>query len=184
LREGKSTSWEGGDRVPCIMRWPGTLPKGTVCNELAATLDILPTFAGLAGAPLPQKKIDGVNLAPLLKDGKGPSPREHFFYYYPQGGTYFQLQAVTDGRWKLHFPHDYRSYEGVEPGRDGFPGPYTEGRTGLALFDMQGDIAERKDVKDDHPEIVEKMQAWGEMARKTLGDHEIKGTEVRPPGKI
>jgi arylsulfatase len=184
LREGKGTSWEGGKRVPCIMRWPGRIPGGATCDRLAATLDILPTLAALAGAPLPERKIDGINVLPLLEGDPDANPRDHFFYYYPAGGKCHQLQAVTDGRWKLHFPHGYRSYEGVKPGKGGAPGPYAKGETGLALFDLKNDIGERHDVKDDHPEIMERLMALGEKARETLGDKDRLGTEMRPAGRL
>ncbi len=184
LREGKGTSWEGGKRVPCIMRWPGVIPAGSVCDRLAATLDLLPTFAAVTGAALSGNKIDGVNILPLLEGDQDAVPRDHFFYYYPQGGPNDQLQAVTDGRWKLHFPHAYRSYEGVEPGKDGWPGPYAKGETGLALYDLENDISELNDVKDAHPEIVKRLQALGEAAREELGDKDREGKGVRPPGRV
>jgi arylsulfatase A-like enzyme len=182
LREGKGTSWEGGKRVPCIMRWPGSISAGSSCDDLAANLDILPTFAEIAQATPPAKKLDGVNILPLMKGESGPGPRKHIFFYYPEGGEYDQLQAVFDGRWKLHLPHKYRSYEGVEPGRDGMPGPYGRGETGLALFDLKEDITEREDVQDRFPEVVSRLNALAEEARKDLGDHDRPGDGVRPPG--
>ncbi len=184
LREGKGTSWEGGKRVPCVMRWPGLIHAGSVCEKLAATLDLLPTFATIAGASLPDRKIDGVNILSLLKKEPGARPRDHMFFYYPEGGEYDQLQAVYDGRWKLHLPHEYRSYRGVEPGRDGVGGPYARGKTDLALFDLKRDIGESRDVKDEHPEIVARLSALAEQAREDLGDKNRPGKGVRPPGKV
>jgi arylsulfatase A-like enzyme len=184
LREGKGTSWEGGKRVPCIMRWPGVIPANSLCDQLSATLDILPTFAGIAGASLPDRKIDGVNILSLLKRERGENPRDHMVFYYPQGGDYDQLQAVYDGRWKLHLPHPYRSYLGVEPGRDGFAGPYSEAETGLALFDLKEDIGESRDVKDQHPEIVARLLALAEAAREELGDKDRPGKGARAPGRV
>ncbi len=184
LREGKGTSWEGGKRTPCIMRWPDVIPEGSECGKLASTIDFLPTFADIADAPLPKNKIDGVNIKALLKGNKDANPRDHIFMYYPQGGPHDQLQAVYDGRWKLHFPHAYRSYEGVEPGNDGWPGPYAKGKTGLALYDLKTDIREKNDVKEEHPEIVKRLKALAEKAREDLGDKDIKGKGVRPPGKV
>jgi len=184
LREGKGTSWEGGKRVPCLMRWPGVTPAGTVCDGLAANLDILPTLAGIAGATLPENRIDGVNILSLLKKERDARPREHIFFYYSQGGEYDQLQAVYDGRWKLHLPHEYRSYLGVEPGRDGFPGAYSKGETGLALFDLQEDIGETRDVKDRHPDIVARLSALADQAREDLGDKDRPGKGMRAPGRV
>jgi len=179
LREGKGTSFEGGVRVPCIMRWPGHIPAGTASDKIAATMDILPTFAAAAGAPLPRKKIDGLNLLPLLEAEPGAEPRDHLFYYYGR-----ELQAVRQGPWKLHFPHGYRSYEGVEPGENGLPGPYGRGETELELYNLDDDIGERRDVSGDFPEVVEKLKALGETARKALGDKDREGEEVRPPGRL
>jgi arylsulfatase len=179
FREGKGTSWEGGVRVPCIMRWPGHIPAGTECSRMAATMDVLPTLATITGAPLPAHKIDGVNILPLLMGDPGANPREHLFYYYGK-----QLQAVRQGKWKLHFPHGYRSYEGVEPGKDGLPGPYAHGETGLELYDLENDISEKHDVAAKYPDVVERLTALGDRARKELGDKELIGEEVRPPGSI
>ena len=181
LREGKGTMWEGGARVPCIMRWPGLIQAGTICRKMAATIDLLPTIAEIAGAPLPDRPIDGVNILPLLKGEKNANPRDRYFYYYGE-----QLRCVRKGKWKLHFPHEYRSYEGVEPGNDGFPGPYATGKTGLELYDLENDIGETTDVTDQHPDVVERLQALAEKAREDLGDSLTgrKGKNVRPVGRV
>ena len=99
LRGGKLTTWEGGVRVPCVMRWPGRIPPGTVCSELATVMDIMPTVAYLADMSLPQDRIiDGKNLWPLMQgDEDVQSPHAAYYYY---AGTW--LQAVRAGRWKLH----------------------------------------------------------------------------------
>jgi len=180
LREGKGTMWEGGARVPCIMRWPGRIPAGRVCKKMAATIDLLPTMAAVSGAPLPEKPIDGVNLLPLLEGKENAHPRDHYFYYY--GG---ELQAVRQGKWKLHFPHKFRSYSGVEPGKNGNPGPYASGQTGLELYDLEQDIGETKDMAGRFPEVVERLKELGEAARLELGDSLTltKGRGVRPPGQ-
>lgn len=178
LREGKGTSWEGGVRVPCIMRWPERIPPGTVCPRMAATLDILPTFAAISRAPLPEHKIDGVNILPLLEGRPDADPRDHLFYYYGK-----ELQAVRQGRWKLHFPHSFRSYQGVAPGMDGYPGPYATGQAGLELYDLESDVGERSNVAGEHPEVVERLQALGEIAREDLGEGGRIGRGVRPAGR-
>ncbi|MEN8126781.1 MAG: sulfatase [Planctomycetota bacterium] len=179
LREAKGTMWEGGARVPCIMRWPGRIQPDSVCDKLAATIDVLPTIAAIADAPLPEKQIDGVSILPLLLGQEDADPRREYYYYYANG-----LEAVRQGRWKLHFPHSYRSYKGVEPGKDGWPGPCGKGKTGLALYDLQNDIGERNDVKDQHPKVVARLQELGERARQDLGDSltKRKGSGVRPCG--
>ena len=179
LREGKGTSWEGGVRVPCIIKWPGVIAPGTECDRIAATMDVLPTLASIAGAPLPAKRIDGVNILPLLRGETNANPRENMIYYYGK-----QLQAVRMDRWKLHFPHNYRSYKGVEPGMDGINGPYARGQTGLELYDLEEDIGEKNNVVDIYPEIVKKLQAFGKRVRADLGDREKVGKGIRPAGKI
>jgi arylsulfatase len=162
------------------MRWPGRIPAGRVCQKMAATIDLLPTIAAVTGAPLPEKPIDGVNLLPLLEGKGNADPRDHYLYYY--GG---ELQAVRQGKWKLHFPHKYRSYLGAEPGQNGNPGPYASGQTGLELYDLEHDIGETKNVATRHPEVVEQLKALAERARLELGDSltQTKGRGVRPPGR-
>jgi arylsulfatase A-like enzyme len=179
LREGKGGEWEGGVREPCIMRWPGKIRAGSVCREMAATMDILPTFAAAAGVPLPAKKIDGLDLGPLLMGKVNLSPRRELLYYY---GTVFQ--AVRQGKWKLHVPHTYTSYEGLEPGRDGFPGPTAQRRTGYELYDLENDIGERDNVFERYPQVAGRLLARAVRAREELGDGDRPGREVRPCGKI
>src|SRR5690606_36423652 len=101
LREGKGTSFEGGQRVPCIMRWPDVIPAGTVCGKLASTIDILPTVVDISGAEQPENQIDGVNILPLLRGDRDANPRDHFFYYHRKNS----LEAVRQGKWKLVLPH-------------------------------------------------------------------------------
>ncbi len=106
LREGKGTMFEGGYREPTVMRWPGKIPAGTTCDELASTIDILPTVAKLIDGKLPKHKINGHDIRPLMFAEKGArSPHEAFYCYYAGG----QLQAVRDRQWKLHLPHGYRT---------------------------------------------------------------------------
>ena len=119
LREGKGTSWEGGQRVPCIMRWPGVIPAGDICNQLASSIDILPTLAEITGAKLPSHKIDGVSILPLMLGDKNASPRHEFYYYYEVNS----LEAVQRDFWKLVLPHKSRTYRDMKPGSDGWPGP-------------------------------------------------------------
>ncbi|GEO06453.1 arylsulfatase [Adhaeribacter aerolatus] len=180
LREGKATTWEGGHRVPAIMKWPGHIPPGTVCNELAATIDILPTLAAISGAALPQKKIDGVNIVSLLTGQPQANPRKAF-YYYGNG-----LEGVRQEQWKLMLPHTYRTYEGFMPGHNGVPGKTGEQKTDFALYDLRRDPGERYDVKEMYPDIVTELKALADVARKDLGDEILKitGENVREPGKL
>jgi arylsulfatase A-like enzyme len=135
LRGSKGTSWEGGTRVPFLARWPGRIPAGAVSADLARTLDILPTIAGIARAPLPAGRvIDGQDIRAFL-EGKAPSPDEWFFYYDAGG----RLEGVRDRRWKLHrtFP---------EKGE-----PVTE------LFDLLTDPSERWNIAAEHPDVIARL---------------------------
>ena len=165
LREGKGTMWEGGARVPCIMRWPEQIKSGEVVPNIAATIDILPTIAEIIGENNLKQKIDGVSLLPLLQNEPDADPRKELYYYYGE-----KLIAVRRNQWKLVFPHNYRSYENVQPGENLFPGPYGKGKAGLELYDLRNDIGERNDVVKLYPQIVKELENVGEKARIILGD--------------
>jgi len=180
LREGKGTSWDGGQREPTVMRWPAKIPAGTVCDELSGTIDLLPTIAAMTGTDLPKHTIDGKNILPLMTNADATSPHEYFCFYW--GG---HLQAIRSGDWKLHFPHGYRSLKG-KPGTGGIPSRYIQKKTGLALFNMKDDLGETKNVADAHPEIVAKLKGYAQKARQELGDSvtKTKGQGVRPAGRL
>jgi len=182
LREGKGTTWEGGMKEPAIIRWPGVIPTGTVCNKLASNIDILPTLAAIIKAPLPSNKIDGVNILPLLKGEANANPRDHLFYYFAKNS----LEAVRQGQWKLVLPHKFESWEGEPPGKDGWPGKNHRSSTELALYDLRRDPGERYDVKDQNPDVVERLQKLIEQAREDLGDDltDRAGKNRRPIGKL
>lgn len=180
LREGKGTMFDGGCRESTLMWWPGKIPAGTKCTTPAMTIDILPTVAHLIDAKLPNHKIDGKNIWPLINgEQNAKSPHEAYFFYYGR-----QLQAVRMGKWKLHFPHGYRTMAGKPGGTGGIPTKYSSGTIGLSLFNLETDIGETTDVKDKHPDIVAKMQKLAEAMRKDLGDNKRQGTGNRPPGRI
>lgn len=181
LREGKGTSWEGGVRVPCVMRWPDVIPAGTTCHELASTIDLLPTIAKVVGGTLPDHPIDGLDIGPLMRNEPG-ARTPHSVYYYYWGND---LEAIRSGPWKLHFPHEYRSLTGP-PGQDGRPGGYTVGKTGPALYNLSWDIGETDDVQGQFPEILKELEGLAEAARTELGDaaHQRKGTGLRPPAQL
>ena len=167
LREGKGTTYEGGQRVPCVMQWKGTIQKGTICNKLVSGIDILPTIATIAGAPFPEKKIDGVNLLPLLKGDESANPRKSFYYYYRKNS----LESVSNGNWKLVFPHPGRTYLGYLPGNNGQPGTTNDNfKCEAALYDLRRDPGERYDVSALYPEVVAEMDKIAREAREDLGD--------------
>jgi arylsulfatase A-like enzyme len=183
LREGKGASFEGGQREPCIMKWPGKIQEGTICNNLASTIDILPTLAAITKAPLPEKKIDGVNILPLLLGDENANPRESFLYYYRKNS----LEAVRKGNWKLVFAHPGRTYIGFKPGADGFPGGTNENFAHEeGLYDLRRDPGERFDVKEFYPEVVAELKKLADEARQDLGDdiQKIEGKNRREPGRV
>ena len=179
LREGKGTMFDGGCRESALMWWPGTIPAGSECTTPAMTIDLLPTVAELIGARLPRHPIDGKSIVHLLKGTSDTSPHEAYYFYYGR-----QLQAIRMGKWKLHFPHGYRTMAGRPGGTDGIPTRYSQSKIGLALFDMEKDIGETTDVKAKHPDIVKQLQALGEKMRNELGDNGRQGTGLRPPGQL
>jgi arylsulfatase len=183
LREGKGNSFEGGQRVPCMMKWPGHIQEGTVCNKLASTIDILPTLAAITKSPLPESKIDGVNILPLLIGDENANPRETFLYYYRKNS----LEAVRKGDWKLVFAHPGRTYVGYKPGADGFPGEVNENfQIEEGLYDLRRDPGERYDVKEYYPEVVAELKKLADDARVDLGDdiQQVEGKNRRMPGRI
>ena len=165
LREGKGTMWEGGARVPCIMRWPEIISPGQSISNIASTIDIYPTIANILGDKIERYANDGVSLVPLLNGEKNSNPRNELYYYYGE-----KLIAVRKGKWKLVFPHVYRSYKGVEPGKNLHPGPYNKGQSGLELYDLSNDIGETTDVAGRFPNIVKELKKVGSLARSKLGD--------------
>ncbi|MCZ6672453.1 MAG: sulfatase-like hydrolase/transferase, partial [Verrucomicrobia bacterium] len=177
LRSGKVSTWEGGVRVPAIAWAPGRIPQGTVCNELASTLDLFPTIAELAGAKLPgDRVIDGENIMHLLSGRfENTNADKTYFYYFLS-----HLQAVRQGDWKLHIPRErhpqwlgnFAVNKHIHPQDDiGFEKP--------ALYDLETDIEESKDVAKQHPEIVKQLLALAERTRKDLGDHDRVGKNMR-----
>lgn len=179
LREGKGTMFDGGCRESTLMWWPGTIPAGSVCSTPAMTIDILPTVAELIGAQLPDHKIDGKSIVNLVTGKNDKSPQEAYYFYYGQ-----QLQAIRMGKWKLHFPHGYRTMAGRPGGTGGIPTKYSQAKIGLSLFNLEEDIGESTDVKAKHPKVVSKMQALGQAMRKELGDQGKKGSGQREAGRL
>ena len=183
LREAKGTTFEGGNRVPCIMYWKGHIQAGTICNRLASNIDLFPTFAEITDAPLPERKLDGVRLLPLIEGVEGANPRESFVYYYNRN----DLEAVTDGEFKLVFPHKHVTYEAYAPGNDGMPGKVVTAEVRASeLYDLRRDAGERYNVLHQYPERAAKLMRIADKMRQELGDDltRVKGTENREPGFV
>jgi len=183
LREGKGTAWEGGVREPCLMRWPGTIPAGTVCEAPGMHIDLLPTLAGIIGADLPQKKIDGKDILPLITGAEGAkNPHDSYWFYYKQN----ELHAVLKDGWKLILPHSYRSLKGGKGGDGGTPVEYQNKKSGLELYYLPNDVSESKDLAAGNPEKVTELLEQAEAARVELGDNltKRKGAGTREPGQL
>jgi arylsulfatase A-like enzyme len=169
LRGSKMKSWEGGPRVPCIMRWPGNIPAGRICDEIATTMDIFPTFAGLAGASLPQDRtIDGKDIFPLISGRTRKSPHDEYFFY-----CYTHLHGVRSGRWKLVLPRPAR------PQWMSWWARMIDEVKDLQLFDLKTDIGETTNMAGEHPEIVKRLMESIEYAREELGDCDRLGSGAR-----
>jgi arylsulfatase A-like enzyme len=148
------TTAEGGMRVPCIVRWPGSISAGSTCDELSSLMDLLPTFSSLSDANLKNRKLDGKNIWPLWSNPKAKSPHAFFFYYHTRN-----LQAVRDTRWKLTLQAPPK------------------------LYDLKKDPGETQDLAHANPRVVRHLQTAAVEARSQLGDGEQTGTHVRPVGR-
>jgi arylsulfatase A len=162
LRDGKGTTYEGGVREPTVLRWPGHVPAGSACSEMTSEMDLLPTFAGLAGAEVPSDRIiDGKDIWPLMSGAPGAkSPHDVIFYY-----SNTQLRAVRSGKWKLVL---------AQP-KNNVP---------AALYDLDADISETTDLSARYPKMVKKLEELAEKCRDDLGDSltDRKGRNCRPVG--
>ena len=161
FREAKATSFDGGMRVACIVKYPPVLKANHTSDKTFCSIDLKPTLLNWAGAPLPENKIDGLNVADWITGKSKNSP--HAYYGFSIGS---QPQGVVsgDGKWKLHLPHGYRTL--VTPGKDGQSGSYKNMKQELALFNMKEDEMESKNVMSQHPEVFEKMQGYAKQHLK------------------
>jgi arylsulfatase A len=162
LRGTKGTSWEGGFRVPGIVKWPAKIAPGRVSNELVTSMDLFPTLAAACGATVPADRvIDGLDITDVLLDPDAASPRSVFAYYWMNS-----LEAVRVGRWKLHVA---RRKDAVRE-----------------LYDLDADVGETTDLATEHPEVVSQMQVHVEATRHALGDERTGqvGVDIRAIGRV
>jgi arylsulfatase A-like enzyme len=163
LKGGKFNTWEGGLRVPCLMRWPDVIPAGAVSREIVTAMDFLPTLARLAGAEPPADRIiDGKDIRPLIFGVPGAtSPHDAFFYYLGD-----RLQAVRRGPWKLHV--------------------WRDGTALCELYNLEKDLGETRNVAADHPDIVADLEARAAAMRQDIGDAATAapGRNCRPVGRV
>ncbi|MFT5127488.1 MAG: arylsulfatase A-like enzyme [Rhodothermales bacterium] len=177
LRSGKVSSFEGGLRVPTILWGPGRVPAGSTCDSLASTLDLMPTLAALAGTKAPQDRvIDGEDIRHLFHGEFDKANASKAFFYYLR----VHLQAVRQGKWKLHLPRDaepvgaapFSKNGHIAPAdRIGFPEPF--------LVNLDADIGEETNVAAAHPEVVERLLGLAESMREDLGDFDRVGKNMR-----
>lgn len=172
LRGFKGSTWEGGVRTVTIAWWPGQIPAGTETDEITSMFDLLPTFASLGGAELPDKrKIDGMDISPLLLGQLNASGHETFFYY--RG---LNLQAVRSGPWKLHFGRNVQRPNAARVNPAAPP-------IGLQLFHLTKDIGETTDVAEKNPDVVQRLTDLAVAMEDDLGRTE-EGPGVRPLGRV
>ncbi len=164
LRAGKGNTWEGGMRVPCLMRWTGRIPAGSRCDALATSMDLLPTMAGLAGATLPREHPpDGKDIWPLMSyPATARTPYDVFLYLWMD-----ELHAVRSGHWKLVVKEAHRE-------------PFSPAR----LYNLDEDPGERQDVAAQNPDLVGKLKSEAQRAREVFGDAATgtRGRNTRPLG--
>ena len=146
-------------------------------------IDILPTLAHLTGAPLPDQKIDGKNVWDIWTGTSDRSPHEAYYFYYHVN----ELHGIRYGKWKLYFPHRYRTLNGKPGGRGGRPVDYEYNTIEkIELYDLSVDIGETTDVASENPEVIAKIQSLGDAIRAELGDAltQTVGEGTRPIGEV
>ena len=182
-REGKGTTWEGGQRVPCIVWYPNEIKPNTVISTPLMGIDWLPTFASVTNSSLSENKIDGKNIWEVLTNKTKNSPHEALFFYYHVNS----LHAVRYGDWKMYFPHRYRTLNGRKGRNDGIPIKYEYvDLEQKELYDLAKDPSETKNLYQEFPEVAKKIEALADIKRSEIGDDltKIIGTENRPVGII
>ncbi len=153
FREAKGTSFDGGVRSACIIKYPDRIEAGTVSSTAFCSIDLLPTLCHVSGAPLPENEIDGKNVWELIQGEPGAENLRD--YYAFSTGERFEGILSGDGRWKLHLPHPYRTLS--EAGNDGKAGKYVQTMTDTALYDMEDDPYESENVLHDYPQVARDM---------------------------
>jgi arylsulfatase A-like enzyme len=167
LKGGKGSTWEGGHRVPFVVRWPGAIPAGTSSDAMATSMDLLPTLAKFAGATLPSdRKLDGKDIAPLLLAKPEAATPHKAFYFYSRG----QLHAVRSGNWKLFFIRGKKAPKGQSE----------------ALYNLANDIGETTNVLGEHAGVAKRLARLAEGMREDLGDDltGAMGSGTRKPGFV
>lgn len=178
LKGSKISTWEGGIRVPCIMRWKNTIPASMLCREVTGVIDIAPTIAAFADIEMPEDRvIDGKNLFPWIMGKEQAGPPHEAYYHY--AGTW--LQSIRAGKWKLHFAREQK-LPGIYGECAGWFTTSAEILTEDLLFDMEVDMGETRNLAVEHPEVVQRLKDLSNWAREDIGDYGSKGNNSRPIG--
>ena len=183
FREGKGTAWEGGQREPFVVKYPRKIPAGTLVHTPVMGIDIMPTVAALTDGKLLNHPIDGKNVMQVLSGESQESPQEAYFFYYRVN----ELFGVRYRDWKMYFPHRYRTMAGQPQGADGLPGQYAFiDMKEIELYHLPTDEAERTNVAQFHPDVVNKIQSLAADMRLKLGDALLDqtGSETRTAGSL
>ena len=181
FREGKGTGWEGGQREPFIIKYPKEIEAGITIDAPLMAIDIFPSIAEVTNSKLPDEVIDGKSAWSLLTGKANESPQEAYFFYYRVN----ELFGVRYGKWKLYFPHTYRTMDGQEPGKDGLPGEYRMvDLKDIELYDLDSDASETNNVAESNISIVATIKKLADDMRARLGDSlmGMEGLENRAPG--
>ncbi|MCB4807860.1 sulfatase [Tamlana sp. 62-3] len=178
LRGAKTSAWEGGFRVPAIVRAPGKVPAGKTSENIVATIDLLPTIAKIAGATLPKDRvIDGVDVSEIIHAISTELDRPFFYYQH------HILRAVRKGKWKLHLPHQPKTNSIVHRKWPIHSAPKDrELFTKPMLYNLETDIAETTNVAEENPEVVKELLQLLDWAKQDIGDINKRGTNARPVG--
>ncbi|MEM6843516.1 MAG: sulfatase [Bacteroidota bacterium] len=162
FREGKGTSFDGGLRNPCIIKYPSEIDPNTISHHAFSSIDILPTVCQLTGTELPKNEIDGENVWDLITHQNG-SDNPHDYYAFTNGKE-FQGVISGDGKWKLHLPHQYRTV--AKGGKGGMPGKYVQAKIDTALFDLVHDPYEKSNALEIYPEVAQQMIEYAEKHKE------------------
>ncbi len=177
LRSGKVSTWEGGQRVPAVFWAPGRIRPNTTCKTMASTLDILPTFTTLAGAKTPKNRdLDGEDISRLLAGRFDEARMEKVYYYYLRT----TLQAVRQGKWKLHLPRPAKRPWLAPFAKNKHIHPKDDAAFGEPLlYDLEGDVSETTNVAQANPKVAKQLLAIAEKARTEIGDYNRIGSGAR-----
>ena len=161
-REAKGTGFDGGTRSACTIRYPGRIKANSVSKQAFCSVDLLPTFAKLAGAAPPEHTIDGKDVWDIVRGAPG-AKNPHDYYPFSTGPN-FEGVISGDGRWKLHVPHTYRILE--KAGQDGAAGKYGQATIELSLYDMEADPTETTNVIEKYPDVATRLRRFAEQHRQ------------------